>query len=52
VTAVLRLPEVRQQFAVAGLEPLTSSSEELARLIKSETDKWAGVIKSSGAKID
>jgi tripartite-type tricarboxylate transporter receptor subunit TctC len=52
VTAVLRLPDVRQQFAVAGLEPLTSSSEELARLIKSETDKWAGVIKSSGAKID
>jgi tripartite-type tricarboxylate transporter receptor subunit TctC len=52
VMAVLKLPEVRQQFAVAGLEPLTSSPDELARLIRSETDKWSRVIKSSGAKID
>jgi tripartite-type tricarboxylate transporter receptor subunit TctC len=49
LNAVLRLPEVRQQFANAGLEPLPGTQAELAQLMKSETAKWAEVIKRSGA---
>lgn len=52
LNAVLRLPELRQQFAQAGLEPLTSTPQELAALMRSESEKWAGVIKRSGAKVD
>ena len=52
LNTVLRLPEVRQQFAQAGLEPLTSTPQELAALMKTETEKWAGVIRRSGAKVD
>jgi tripartite-type tricarboxylate transporter receptor subunit TctC len=52
ITAVLRLPEIRERFSAAGLEPLTSTPEQLAQLMKTEALKWAKVIKDSGAKVD
>lgn len=52
ITAVLRTPEVRERFTAVGLEPLPSTSEELATLMKSETQKWGRVIKESGARVD
>lgn len=52
LTAVLRSPEIRERFASAWLEPLPSTSEEMAALMKSETTKWARVIKESGASVD
>jgi tripartite-type tricarboxylate transporter receptor subunit TctC len=52
LNAVLKLPEVREQFARAGLEPLTSTPPELAALMRRETQKWAEVIRRSGAKVD
>ncbi|OGA94725.1 MAG: ABC transporter substrate-binding protein [Burkholderiales bacterium RIFCSPHIGHO2_12_FULL_61_11] len=52
ITTVLRLPEIRERFSSAGLEPLTSTPEQLVQLIKTETVKWARVIKESGAKVD
>ena len=52
ITAVLRSAEVRERFATAGLEPLPSTSEEMATLMKSEAQKWSRVIKESGASVD
>lgn len=52
ITAVLRSAEVRERFAAAGLEPLPSTPEAMATLMKTETVKWAKVIKESGASID
>ncbi|MES2509930.1 MAG: tripartite tricarboxylate transporter substrate binding protein [Pseudomonadota bacterium] len=52
ITAVLRLAETRERFAAAALEPLTSTPEQLGQLMKTETVKWAAVIKQSGAKVD
>ena len=52
ITAVLRSPDVRERFAAAGLEPLPSTPEAMATLMKTETVKWAKVIKESGASID
>lgn len=52
LTAVLRSSEVRERFSAAGLEPMPSTPEELTAFMKSETVKWAKVIKDSGAKID
>jgi tripartite-type tricarboxylate transporter receptor subunit TctC len=52
INELLATPELRRQFANVGLEPLGGSSEELARLMRSETEKWAKVIKVSGAKVD
>jgi tripartite-type tricarboxylate transporter receptor subunit TctC len=52
ITAVLRLPEIRERFAAAALEPLPSTPEQMAQLMRSEAVKWAKVIKESGAKVD
>jgi len=52
ITAVLRSADVRERFATAGLEPLPSTSEEMATLMKSEAQKWSRVIKESGASVD
>ncbi len=52
ITTVLRQPEIRERFSSAGLEPLTSTPEQLGQLIETETLKWARVIKESGAKVD
>jgi tripartite-type tricarboxylate transporter receptor subunit TctC len=52
LNAVLRSPEIRERFATAWLEPLPSTPQELSELMKSETVKWAKVIKDSGATAD
>lgn len=52
LVAVLKSPDLKERFASAGLEPLSSSPEELAQLMKTETVKWAKVIRESGAKVD
>ena len=52
ITSVLRSPEVRERFIATWLEPLPSSPEEMSSLMKSETTKWARVIKESGATVD
>lgn len=52
ITAILRSQDVREKFANAWLEPLPSSQEDMALLIKNETIKWAKVIKDSGATVD
>lgn len=50
--AILRQADVRERLAGLAIEPVGSSAEELARHIKSETPKWAQVIKQSGARVD
>ncbi len=52
ITAVLRLPEIRERFVAAALEPIPSTPEQMAQFMKSEAVKWAKVIKDSGAKVD
>jgi tripartite-type tricarboxylate transporter receptor subunit TctC len=52
VTKVLQMPDVKERLFNQGLETLTSTPEQFAAYIKSETAKWAKVIKESGAKVD
>ena len=48
----LQLPDVRERYANLGVEPITSTQQQLADYIKSESEKFAKVIKDSGAKQD
>ncbi len=46
------LPDVQQAMGRQGLEPETSTPQELAARIKSETATWAQVIKEAGIKAE
>jgi len=52
VVTILRQPDVQERLAGLGIEIVASSTEELARHLKSETPKWARVVKQSGARVD
>jgi tripartite-type tricarboxylate transporter receptor subunit TctC len=41
------MPDVKEQFENAGFEPLSSTPEQFAELIKTETIGWAKVIKEA-----
>lgn len=49
---VMALPELRERFASLGMEPLTSTPEQFANFIRTETVKWAKVVRDSGAKAE
>ena len=51
-TKALAAPDVREKMANLGAEPVGNKPEEFAAYIKSEADKYAKVIKASGAKVD
>ena len=45
-------PAIRQKLVDAGVEPLTSTPEEMAAYVKSETAKWAQVVKAADIKVE
>jgi tripartite-type tricarboxylate transporter receptor subunit TctC len=47
---VMQEPAIRTQLLAQGLEPTPDSPEEFVRFIQEDKDKWAKVVKESGAK--
>ncbi len=52
IVAILHLPEVVERLSGQGAEALGSTPEEFAAYIKSESAKWAKVVRESGAKAE
>jgi tripartite-type tricarboxylate transporter receptor subunit TctC len=52
ITAALADNEIKNSMRNMGVEPAGSSAEEFEAYIKSETQKWARVIKAAGTKIE
>jgi len=46
----LNTPETRKRLETDGAELMTSTPEEFARLIRTETEKWGRIIKAAGIK--
>jgi len=46
----LKQPDVREKLANVGAETVGTSPEELAKFVRSETEKFARLVKLSGAK--
>ena len=51
-TRALAAPDVREKMLALGAEPVGTRPEEFAAYIRREADKYARVIKASGAKAD
>ncbi len=43
---------MKEKLATLGLDPNPGTPEALMALMQRETDKWAQVVKASGAKLD
>jgi tripartite-type tricarboxylate transporter receptor subunit TctC len=50
IARVLRLPDVSERLLAQGMEPTSSTPEGFAAYIRSETAKWAKVVKAAGVK--
>jgi tripartite-type tricarboxylate transporter receptor subunit TctC len=52
VGLIVDRPEVVKSIEAQGAEPVGNTSEEFASYIRDETQKWAKVVKESGARMD
>jgi tripartite-type tricarboxylate transporter receptor subunit TctC len=52
VNAGLRDPKVKERLIELGGIPLPTTPEEFGKIIAEETEKWAKVVKFSGASVD
>jgi tripartite-type tricarboxylate transporter receptor subunit TctC len=49
---VAQMPIIKEQFAAQGMAPDWKSPEETRRFLKSEVERWAAIVKETGAKME
>jgi tripartite-type tricarboxylate transporter receptor subunit TctC len=50
ITNGTRSPDLKEKFAAMAMDPVNSTPEQFAKIIKEETVTWAKVIKAAGIK--
>jgi tripartite-type tricarboxylate transporter receptor subunit TctC len=49
---ILQLPDIREKLLAQGMDPIGSRPEQLTATIKSEMEKWARIVRVSGARAE
>ena len=52
ITALLQTPEVRERYAVLGIEPVGNAPGEFAAQIRADLDRWGPVVKQANIRIE
>lgn len=52
INAILKQPEISKRLLNDGADPVGGTAEQFSTHIVKEVQKWAGVAKASGAKVD
>jgi tripartite-type tricarboxylate transporter receptor subunit TctC len=52
IVKLIATPGMKDILARQGADPIGDKPEEFARSLKQEVEKWAAVVKASGAKVD
>jgi tripartite-type tricarboxylate transporter receptor subunit TctC len=52
IKAIVALPDIKERFAVLGLDPITNTPEEFAAQIRKEIAKWGKVIRDANIKME
>lgn len=52
VVRILALPEIRENLLTQGADPMGLGPEDFGRFMRSETEKWATIVRISGARAE
>jgi len=52
VNELLRTKDMADRFAAQGADPYATTPAEFGAILASDIDKWGGVVRTSGAKVD
>lgn len=52
IAAVMKIPDVAERVKSIGQEAVASTTDEYNAYIRAEMDKWAPIVKSTGARLD
>jgi tripartite-type tricarboxylate transporter receptor subunit TctC len=52
VVRIMTLPDVKERIATMGFEPTSSTSEQLAAHMRTETEKWSKIVREANIKIE
>jgi tripartite-type tricarboxylate transporter receptor subunit TctC len=52
LTSVMAQPKVKESLARIGTDPMLQPPDQLAKLVRDDSEKWGKIVKLSGAKAD
>jgi tripartite-type tricarboxylate transporter receptor subunit TctC len=52
IVAVVRMADVRERLSATGVEPIGTTPDQLASIMRADLEKWTGVIRAAKIKPD